>query len=165
MRTASHQLTSSALAAFARVVSSLGWQLEGDQLTVKSVTRRLHVRAASDIDGARADSLGRADDDRTVSLVIADRVLEPARAVLTRNGWSWYDRRGHLRLQAQGLYVDTSVPAEARTATIRRNTTFASEAAREIAYEMLCTPFRRIPAAELAPPPGPPPPRGYNPRG
>ena len=60
----------------------------------------------------RAESFGVAGDDDRVWLVIADRVLEPGRVVLARNGWGWLDRRGHLRIDTKGLFVDTAVGAD-----------------------------------------------------
>lgn len=45
------------------------------------------------------------------ALVVADRISEPGRDVLRRAGWGWLDRRGHLRIWANGVRVEVPVPA------------------------------------------------------
>lgn len=42
-------------------------------------------------------------------LLIADRLSETARQVLRDGGWSWLDRRGHLRIWIPGLRVDAPI--------------------------------------------------------
>jgi hypothetical protein len=46
-------------------------------------------------------------------VVVADRITADARDHLSRAGWSWLDRRGHLRLVRPGLFVDADVPVSA----------------------------------------------------
>src|SRR5579884_881246 len=48
------------------------------------------------------------------TVLVADRIPEPSRTLLHRAGWGWLDRRGHLRLQAPGLIIDTAVRADPR---------------------------------------------------
>ncbi|WP_291380518.1 transcriptional regulator [Demequina sp.] len=45
-----------------------------------------------------------------VRVVVADRVSASARARLTELEWAWLDLRGHLRLRAPGLVIDSDVP-------------------------------------------------------
>ncbi len=57
-----------------------------------------------------------ADEGPGVPVVIAERIPAAARDVLTRAGVGWFDRRGHLRVQAAGLLIDADVPAAATRA-------------------------------------------------
>ncbi len=43
------------------------------------------------------------------TMVVADQIPAPVRAVLVDAGIGWLDRRGHLRLVAPGCFVDTDV--------------------------------------------------------
>lgn len=45
---------------------------------------------------------------RLPAVVVADRISEPGRDALRRAGWGWLDRRGHLRLWAPGVRVESS---------------------------------------------------------
>ena len=49
-----------------------------------------------------------------IAVVVADRITAAARDELNRAGWSWLDRRGHLRLRGPGLLVDSDVPASTK---------------------------------------------------
>lgn len=51
---------------------------------------------------------------RRPALVVADRISEPGRDVLRRSGWGWLDRRGHLRLWASGVRIETPIPGHSR---------------------------------------------------
>ena len=53
--------------------------------------------------------------DRVV--VVADRIPLDARDALAEAGISWYDRRGHLQLTGQGIYIDVTVKPDPRPAT------------------------------------------------
>lgn len=44
------------------------------------------------------------------SVLVADRLVPRLRERLSAAGWGWLDRRGHLRLVADTLVVDTEVP-------------------------------------------------------
>jgi len=46
-----------------------------------------------------------------VSLLVADRISEAGRDLLRRAGWSWLDRRGHLRIWVPGARVEASFAA------------------------------------------------------
>jgi hypothetical protein len=52
-------------------------------------------------------------------ILVADRINRGAEQILSKAGWSWFDRRGELHLRAPGIRVDTSVPAAERTRTAR----------------------------------------------
>jgi hypothetical protein len=46
------------------------------------------------------------------ALLVADRISDAGRDLLRRAGWSWLDRRGHLRLWIPGVRVETDVELE-----------------------------------------------------
>ena len=43
-------------------------------------------------------------------MLVADRISDAGREVLASAGWSWLDRRGHLRLWVPGVRVETPFP-------------------------------------------------------
>jgi hypothetical protein len=61
-----------------------------------------------DVDSLVADTPTQTD---ATQVVVADRVVEPAREALRDAGWGWFDRRGHLRLNAPGVLVELDVPS------------------------------------------------------
>ena len=46
------------------------------------------------------------------AVVVADRVSEPGRAVLRKAGWGWLDRRGHVRIWAPGVRIESPVDGQ-----------------------------------------------------
>jgi hypothetical protein len=50
-----------------------------------------------------------ASTTRAVRVLVSDRITADARAQLEQAGWGYLDRRGHLRLPASGLLIDTDV--------------------------------------------------------
>jgi hypothetical protein len=94
----------------------------------------------------------------TVPMLVAERVTAEARQVLEDAGWSWFDRRGQIRLRAPGLRVDASVPTGTDAPTLRRpRAPVSGRAGITIAY-WLCShpdsalsPTRDAPALRLAP--------------
>ncbi len=49
-------------------------------------------------------------------VVVADRVTERARVELRSGGWGWLDLRGHVHLEAPGVFIDARVtPSDAAT--------------------------------------------------
>lgn len=79
---------------------------DGAVVLVRPVTRSV-------LSAGRAQDVVRAvaDEGPGVPVVIAERIPAAARDVLTRAGVGWFDRRGHLRVQAAGLMIDADVPA------------------------------------------------------
>ncbi len=67
--------------------------------------------ARSVLSAGRAADVARTvgDDGPGVPVVIAEKIPGPARDVLTQAGIGWFDRRGHLRVQASGLLIDADV--------------------------------------------------------
>ena len=91
---------------------SLGASIDGHVLTAPDGRQfDLLMRVTTVVTPALARKLtrGRRPPAR-VSVVIGDLIGEAARHVLRDAGWGWLDRRGHLRLIAEGLWVETPVP-------------------------------------------------------
>lgn len=105
--------------------------------------RRLvvEVKVAASVDGGRASRLT-PPADGVVGVVVADRVTAEARTDLSAAGWSWLDRRGHLRLRAPGVVVDAEVPAAASVP--RPAPPIAGRGAMSVAYWLLTHPGRAI---------------------
>lgn len=84
------------------------------------------------------------------ALLVADRISESGRAVLRTAGWSWFDRRGHLRLWVPGLRVDADVAVggdDARGTSASPWTTVGLE----LALHALCHPDHDVTARRVAP--------------
>lgn len=84
----------------------------------------------------------------TVGVVVAKRITGDAREELRTAGWSWLDTRGHLRLSAAGLLVDTDVPATPRATT--RREPFGGRVGIELAAAILLNPDHRVAIRPLA---------------
>lgn len=84
----------------------------------------------------------RPQSDNLNRLLVADRITADARDVLDRAGWSYLDRRGHLRLRAPGVLVVTDIAASGASAS--EVTTgadpLAGAAGLAIAYRLLTIP-------------------------
>jgi DNA-binding transcriptional ArsR family regulator len=71
----------------------------------------VEVKERATVTPAQVATLIEAAANRTDSatVVVADRVTEKAREMLREAGIGWFDRRGHLRVVAPGILVDTEV--------------------------------------------------------
>lgn len=76
----------------------------------------------------------------TASILIADRLSESAREVLDEAGWNWLDRRGHLKLKAPGVYVDTKVQPTIDHTTTTSKSPLANAVGMAVAVELLVRP-------------------------
>lgn len=84
------------------------------------------------------------------AVVIADRISDPGRAVLRRAGWGWLDRRGHVRLWASGVRIESPLPGEAATAGRRGPSNPWTTVGLEIALASLCDPSEPVTARRVA---------------
>lgn len=83
------------------------------------------------------------------ALVVADRISDAGREVLRDAGWSWLDRRGHLRLWIPGVRIETAVAlggGDARGASASPWTTVGLE----LALHALCHPDEAVSARRVA---------------
>lgn len=98
---------------------------------------------------ASARRLHKKNPDRTcVAVIAADRLSAGGRAVLDGLGVSWFDRRGHIRLVAPGLFVDSDVPAAVGNPT--RVTELFTPTGLDVALCLLLDPDRSWGVNELA---------------
>jgi hypothetical protein len=87
---------------------------------------------------------------RGVGVVVADRISAPARRELAERGWSWLDRRGHVRFWTRGVRVDKDIDP---LAGIRAEDRFASvfpPVGVEVALALLKAPEREWSVTKLA---------------
>lgn len=84
-----------------------------------------------------------APEDGRVPLLVADRITADARERLNDAGWSWFDRRGHLRLRSPGVLIDTDVTPSARS-TATHDEPIRGRAGLAIAYRILTHPTEAI---------------------
>ncbi len=117
-----------------------------DLVVVTPDGRRLQVQvkslrspAPSDVAKLRADPPGR---DR-LSVLVADRLVPLVREQLSAASWGWLDRRGHLFLRADGLLVDTDVPALNAT-TDRARPTLDTSVGLDVASAILAHPAEKL---------------------
>ncbi len=116
MRTSSKELQESAIHALAEVCRAIGIPAKPcpDSRTVRveppgEAAVDLRVRGRSVVSGDVAIS------DTLPLVVVADVVTRSARDSLRRQGVGWLDRRGHLRLTADNLFIETTVTALPRS--------------------------------------------------
>jgi hypothetical protein len=74
-------------------------------------------------------------------LVASERIADSARAALREAGIGYFDRRGHLRLVLEGIFVDTEVPGRPPRST--GSAPLSSETAKEVALVLLEEPEAR----------------------
>jgi hypothetical protein len=87
-----------------------------DGVDIDGVEVRLETVARAHPHPAELRDLVANDRSDALHVVVADRVSEAGRDVLRDAGWSFFDRRGWLRLWTPGLRVDTAVTARPRAA-------------------------------------------------
>ncbi len=87
---------------------------------------------------------------RVPAVVVADRISDAGRAVLRRAGWGWLDRRGHLRLWATGVRIESPLPGEAATAGRRGPSNAWTTVGLEIALAALCEPNEAVTARRVS---------------
>ena len=69
-----------------------------------------------------------------VAVIVADQLTEAKRKYFTDLGWSWLDRRGHLRFQYSHVLIDADVtPRSSLPDVLRKGGAFVGEAALGIA--------------------------------
>jgi hypothetical protein len=136
----------------AEAVESLGIDvgIDGEALVidgtrfVPGIVARAHPTPA-DLSQLVAEAPG-----KVPALVVADRISDAGRAVLRRAGWGWLDRRGHVRLWAPGVRMESPLPGDAATASRRGPSNAWTTVGREIALAALCNPHEPVTARGVA---------------
>jgi hypothetical protein len=132
-------------------VQSLGLDARSDHgaLVVDGHPHVVLLLARAHPTPADLTALVRAGAGRSPVVVVADRISDAGRDVLRADGWGWLDRRGHLRLWAPGLRLETPVAREdpGRGSTGNVWTTVGLE----VALHALVHPGEPVTARRLAP--------------
>ena len=81
-------------------------------------------------------------------VLVADRVTQPVRERLRRDGFGWLDLRGHLRLVGGGVFIDSDVTAQRQRP--ERSGPLAGQAGLEVACWLLMHPTSRPGVREIA---------------
>ncbi len=132
-------------------VRSLGLDAQADHgaLVVDGSRHALLLVGRAHPTPADLTSLVRSGGGRGPVVVVADRISDAGREVLRADGWGWLDRRGHLRLWAPGLRVESPL---ARAAGDRVTTgNVWTTVGLEIALHALVHPDESVTARRLAP--------------
>jgi hypothetical protein len=116
-RTSASDMLALAVADLAAAAGAVGVGVStvGDRsltLTFDDSDLELDVVPAAYATGPRVDEIVHGAASRNAVLV-ADRITSEAREKLNAAGWGWLDRRGHLRLRAHGVLIDTAVEPSA----------------------------------------------------
>lgn len=109
---------------------------------VPFLTARAHPTPA-DLSAMLGEAGGRAP-----VVVVADRISDAGRDVLRAAGWGWLDRRGHLRLWAPGLRIETDLEIDG--AEPRGGNPWTAVGL-EVALHSLIHPDRPVTARRVAP--------------
>jgi hypothetical protein len=146
IRTPDSELLTSASTDAATVLRDLGFHIlrvTGGRLDVEVDDRVVSVEVypVAYATGPRVQSfLAAPTTDDLVALVVADRITAEAREVLERSGWSFLDRRGHLRLRAPGVLVDTQFSPLSSVTAAPLPDALAGKAGLAVAYRLLTLP-------------------------
>jgi hypothetical protein len=108
----------------------------------------MEVKAVRETDAALMVHLQR-ESGSTPTFVVADRISAEARKTLSEAGIAWLDRRGHLWIKTEGVYVNAEVPRSAgppptRVVDVLSGTGF------DVCLAILASPDTQIGVNELA---------------
>ncbi len=126
-RTSPEQLERNAAEAFAHAARSLGLRVISEpakpsgradfELAMPDGrTVAVAVKAMAIASADRARELIRNPEPGALVVVVADQISAPIRELLNDGGIGWFDRRGHVRLVADGVFIDADVDPQARHA-------------------------------------------------
>jgi hypothetical protein len=107
-----------------------------------------HLVARAHPTPADLHDLVRSAGGRGPAVVVADRISDAGRDVLRDQGWGWFDRRGHLRLWAPGLRLESQVRTDA---TPPAGGNMWTAVGLEVALHALVHPERPVTARRVAP--------------
>lgn len=108
-----------------------------------------HLVARAHPTPADLHDLVRSSGGRGPAVVVADRISDAGRDVLREHGWGWFDRRGHLRLWAPGLRLESDVTSDAAAPSAGGN--LWTTVGLEVALHALVHPDRPVTARRVAP--------------
>jgi hypothetical protein len=140
------------LADLAEALGALGVdaRLDGDVLVVDgtrlmpAVVGRAHPTPA-DLTQMVTEAKGTAS-----AVVVADRISDAGRDVLRAAGWGWLDRRGHVRVWAPGVRLESPLPESAATTGRPGPSNAWTTVGLEIAVAALCEPNEPVTARRVS---------------
>lgn len=146
-RTSASDMLALAVADLAAAAGAVGVDVStvGDRsvtLTFDDSDLELDVVPAAYATGPRVNEI-LDDADSQNAVLVADRITTEARGRLTDAGWGWLDRRGHLRLRAHGVLIDTAVEPSARD-NAPPSEPIRGRAGLAVAYRLLTNPAQPI---------------------
>lgn len=141
------------LGDLAEAAASIGVEARADDdaLVVDGVRLGLRLVARAHPTPADLGQVVAEGTGRLPAVVVADRISEAGREVLRRGGWGWLDRRGHLRLWAAGIRVESPLPEAAGAPGRSGSTNPWTTVGLEIALAALCHPDEPVTARRVAP--------------
>jgi hypothetical protein len=140
------------VAEVADALSSLGIEARADEdVLVADGTRSVPLLVAR-AHPTPADLLALVEErpGRSPALVVADRISAAGRDVLRAAGWGWLDRRGHVRVWATGVRVESDLPAPAGAPARRGPSDPWTTVGLEIALAALLDPDAPVTARRVA---------------
>jgi hypothetical protein len=123
---------------------------DADSLSVDGVRHIVLLLARAHPTPADLAALVGGAGGRGPAVLVADRLSEAGRAVLRDAGWGWVDRRGHVRVWAPGLRVESPVAGRADDAR-RDSGNVWTTVGLEIALHALMHPDELVTARRVAP--------------
>ncbi|MBI2170324.1 MAG: hypothetical protein HYU28_12625 [Actinobacteria bacterium] len=156
MRTPSDELERLAVAAFRDVLAPLKLRphrTERADLRVTSqngATALVDLHAAATPTTAQVTELVRSAPPDRAHVLVADRIVEPVRELLRASGWGWLDRRGHLRIAAPGLLIETTTAPRSRPPSRGRPDPIAGRSGITVALSLLMHPTEALHVRGLA---------------
>jgi len=141
--------------AFARAAREVGLEIRsGDELGVampggRTIPLAVKAMAVPTADQARA--LAQGAKRGAVPVLIADQISSAVREVLNHEGIAWFDRRGHVRFVADGVFIDADVMPQPRHATpSTTRTPIAGRSGLAAAAALLLKPDHPMGVSEIA---------------
>lgn len=104
------------------------------------------LRSPTPADVARLESFE--PSGSSLAVLVADRIVPRVRELLSTAGWGWLDQRGHLRIVADGLLVDTDVASRLAVAG-RSRPTLDTGVGLDVASAILAQPAERLSVRRL----------------
>jgi hypothetical protein len=103
--------------ALTHAIESLGGHTREDAagLVISTPTGREVLVTVDHAGTLRTGDVGAAPDGGTNRVIVADLVPQSVRSLLASAGINWLDRRGHLHLVTDDIWIDADVPPTPRT--------------------------------------------------
>lgn len=121
---------------------------DGDTLIIDGVALNPRIEQRAHPTPAALTAMAETQPVRLPAIIVADRISEAGREALREAGWGWLDRRGHLRIWAHGVRVETSFEG-ANASPVRAGNPWTTVGL-EIALAALVDPTNTVTARRIA---------------